>query len=158
MKGLWLCSCIGFWWHSTRTAWWCQLSANATVQGQQSLIPLCLLNGFKVFLCNHIKPPNLHQHHSHRSQYRCSRYSTSWTGYHGDSANICRVANRWHHSHHCSRLGIVSSICASLLCDKFKTNHLRAKKNKTTHEPHLLHLILGQNVQECFSFEYINPL
>lgn len=55
---------------------------------------------------------HLHQHHSHCSQHRSSRDTTSWTGHHGDSANVRRAADWWHHSHNCSRLGIVSSICA----------------------------------------------
>lgn len=64
------------------------------------------------------------QHHSHCGQYRCSRDSTGWTGHHGDSANVRRLANWWHHSHHCSGLGIVSSMCV-------RTNNLTAK----SHEP-----------------------
>lgn len=58
---------------------------------------------------NHTDLLNLPQHHGHCSQHWCSRDTTSRTGHHGDSANIRGVANWWHHSHHCGRLGTVSS-------------------------------------------------
>lgn len=48
------------------------------------------------------------QHHSHGSQYRSSWNPSGGTGHHGDSANICRPAHRWHHPHHRSWLVPVS--------------------------------------------------
>lgn len=84
---------------------WCHYFITAII----SLWFLIFTYNNHVSLSYHINLPNVHQHHSHCSQYRCSRYTPSWTGHHGDSSNICRAANRWHHSNHRSGLGIVSS-------------------------------------------------
>ena len=135
---LWIWLCIVLSWHPS-----------TFVQGLRVNIYLQLLQYIILKMSLLTSCFFLHfQYHSHSSQYWCRRDPTSWTGHHGDSANIRWVANWRHHSHHCSRLGIVSSKCVHLLPDP----NYKYEIKKHMSPIFFISSSFGQNVPKYFRF------